>query len=70
MQRFAEKLRTLRLQHKLTQQQVADALGVGQAFVHRMENGQKKPNVEHIIKLSHLFGVTTDALILDEHELE
>jgi transcriptional regulator with XRE-family HTH domain len=69
MQRFGEKLRTLRLRHNLTQQQVADVLEVRQVFVHRLERGQKKPNVEHLIKLAQLFGVTADALIMDEQEI-
>ncbi len=69
MQRFAEKLRTLRLRHHMTQQELADALGVQQPYIYKLESGRKKPNVEHVIKLAQLFGVTSDMLIMDEQEL-
>jgi transcriptional regulator with XRE-family HTH domain len=71
MERFAEKLRTLRKKHGLTQQQVADELGIStQTFVHRLETGQKKPSVEHVLKLAQIFGVTPDQLLLDDREIE
>jgi transcriptional regulator with XRE-family HTH domain len=69
MQRFAEKLRTLRLRHNMTQQELADALGVQQPYIYKLESGRKKPNVEHVIKLARLFGVTADMLIMDEQEV-
>jgi transcriptional regulator with XRE-family HTH domain len=66
MQRFGGKLRLLRQQRGLSQKKLADALGFGdQAFIHRLETGQKKPNVEHVLKISEFFGVTTDALMKD-----
>jgi transcriptional regulator with XRE-family HTH domain len=67
MQRFGEKLRLLRQQRSLSQKKLADALGFGdQAFIHRLETGQKRPNVEHVLKISEFFGITTDVLIKDE----
>jgi transcriptional regulator with XRE-family HTH domain len=70
MQRFGEKLRTLRQQRGISQKRLADELGFGdQAFIHRLETGQKRPNVEHVLKVSEFFGVTADALIKDEVEV-
>jgi transcriptional regulator with XRE-family HTH domain len=70
MRRFGEKLRTLRKRHHLTQRDVAHELEVQHGFVHKLETGQKRPNVEHILKLARLFGVTTDQLLMDELEVE
>lgn len=71
MQRFGEKLRTLRQQRGISQKKLAEELGFGdQAFIHRLETGQKHPNVEHVIRVSEFFGVTTDVLIKDDLDVE
>jgi transcriptional regulator with XRE-family HTH domain len=54
----------------MTQRELAEALGFrDRAFIYKLETGKKKPNVEHVLKLAHIFGVTTDQLIRDEVEL-
>lgn len=71
MQRFGEKLRALREKHGITLQQLAEELGfASHSFVYKLETGQKKPNVDHIIKLSKLFQVSADVLIHDELDVE
>jgi transcriptional regulator with XRE-family HTH domain len=70
MERFPEKLRALRLRHDMSQQKLAHELGlVSQAFIHKLETGQKKPNAELLVKLSRLFGVSVDVLVKDELEV-
>jgi transcriptional regulator with XRE-family HTH domain len=32
--------------------------------------GQRTPNVEHVLKLAQIFGVTPDQLLLDDREIE
>jgi transcriptional regulator with XRE-family HTH domain len=47
-----------------------DEPGFGdQAVIHRLETGQKRPNVAHVLKVSEFFGVTADALIKDVVEV-
>jgi transcriptional regulator with XRE-family HTH domain len=70
MKRFGEKLRFLREQHGMTQQGLADELGFTQVHLHNLETGKKQPNVELVVKLCKLFNVSSDALIMDEHDLE
>jgi transcriptional regulator with XRE-family HTH domain len=71
MKRFGEKLRFLREQHGMTQQNLADALGfAAHVHIHNLETGKKQPNVELVVKLCKLFNVSADALIMDEHDLE
>lgn len=67
MDRFGEKLRTLRRQHKLTQWELTQALGyASQSYIHEIESGKKQPTAEFIIKVARLFQVSTDQLLLDE----
>lgn len=70
MQRFPEKLRTLREKHGLTVRELAQQLGFkDHTFVYRLETGERHPNVEHVVKIARLFKVSFDELLDDEVEL-
>ena len=69
MQRFGEKLRTLRQRYGLTVRQVGEMLEVSGPYVVQMEQGQKVPNAAMILKIANIFGVCTDKLMRDELEL-
>ncbi len=60
---FSSKLKTLRIQHNMTQKDVADRIGVSRAIVASYENGSRRPSYEMLIKLAHLFHVSTDYLL-------
>lgn len=69
--RFGEKLRSLRKQRGMSQRKLAEIFGLkGHVFIHRLETGEKQPNVEHALKLARLFGVSLDDLLLDERDVE
>lgn len=71
MQRFGAKLRTLREKHGMSQRKLATELGIAtRSFIHKLEIGEKQPNVKHLLKLSLLFGVSADSLIRDDLEVE
>ena len=70
MDRFGAKLKTLRQQQGFTTRQLGKLLGVTGSYVSKMERGDKTPNVAMVLKISRLFGVSTDVLIKDELELE
>lgn len=57
------KLRELRLRANLSQQNVADTLGISQQAYANYEAGKREPNNEALSKLSDLFNVTTDYLL-------
>ncbi|NJN68603.1 MAG: helix-turn-helix transcriptional regulator [Chloroflexaceae bacterium] len=69
IQRFSEKLRTLRERHGWSQRQLADQLGFTRAFVVHLESGRKKPHAELLLKIANLFGVTVDQLVRDEQDV-
>lgn len=71
MQRFGEKLRALRKRHKMSQQQVATALGIkSNAFISEIETGKRKPSLEFVLSIAELFDVTPNHLLLDDVELD
>ncbi len=71
MERFGEKLRTLRKQHNLTLKQVARELGyVAHSHISQIESGKKRPTAEFVLRASQFFNVSTDCLLKDEMELE
>ncbi|MBX3053054.1 MAG: helix-turn-helix transcriptional regulator [Caldilineaceae bacterium] len=71
LERFGEKLRALRKHHNVTLHWLATQLGYAtHSYISEIESGQKSPTVTFVLKVSYLFGVTTDQLLKDELELE
>ena len=60
---FSERLRMLRKQCRLTQQQVADILSLHRTTYTKYETGVVAPDREALIRLSELFGVSVDYLV-------
>ncbi len=63
---FFENLRRLRLAKGLTQEQLAQALGVSAQSVSRWECGKTMPDVMLLPELAKLYGVTIDDLYREE----
>ena len=61
---FAENFRNARKNAGLTQQQVADVLGLDRSSIAQYERGVSKPNIEKILKICALFEISLDELIL------
>lgn len=60
---MGEKLRSLRIENKLTQKQVADRIGLAISAVSSYESGTRYPSYDALIKLSKMFHVSTDYLL-------
>lgn len=60
---FGVNLKKLRLQEGLTQQQLADKLGVTKSVVSYYELQERSPSPEVLTKLASIFHVTTDSLL-------
>lgn len=65
---MAEKILALRKKAGLSQEELADKLGVSRQAVSRWEMGSAFPDAPNILGLSRLFGVSTDYLLYDECE--
>ena len=60
---IAERILTLRKSKGMSQEQLAEAVGVSRQAVTKWESEQASPDPEKIITLSEVFGVTTDYLL-------
>jgi len=64
--RFEEKIVELRKQKGLSQEELAEQLGVSRQAVSRWELGQTLPDIPNLLQLCELFGVSVDYLVRDE----
>ena len=63
---FADKLIQLRKANGLSQEDLADSLGVSRQAVSRWEQGNTFPDLPNLQKIVKVFGVSADYLICDE----
>lgn len=61
--KFGEKLKEMRKANNLTQQQLADRLGVAKSVVSYYENGERFPSYDVLIKIARTFHISTDFLL-------
>lgn len=60
---MGDKLKSLRLEKKLTQKQVADRIGLAISAVSSYESGNRYPSYDVLVQLARIFHVTTDYLL-------
>ena len=60
---LAEALREHRARCKMTQEFVAEALGVSRPAVSKWENGTSDPSTTNLIALAKLYGVSPEELL-------
>lgn len=60
---MADRIQYLRKSKGISQEELADKVGVSRQAVSKWESEQSTPDVEKIILLSDLFDVTTDYLL-------
>lgn len=57
---IGEKIKTIRLARNLTQQELADRMGLKRNTISQWESGMRKISVEHLIEIAKVVGVTLD----------
>lgn len=62
---FADKLIRLRKINGMSQEDLADKLGVSRQAISKWEGLLSVPDLQNVLKISELFGVTTDYLLKD-----
>lgn len=60
---LAEELRENRLRCKMTQEFVAETLGVSRQAVSKWENGRSDPSTSNLIALAKLYGISAEELL-------
>lgn len=65
---LADKIMSLRKKAGWSQEELAEQLGVTRQSVSKWEGAQSVPDMDKVVQMSRLFGVTTDYLLKDEIE--
>ena len=60
---YIVRMRNLREDNDLTQQEIATMLGTSQTMYARYERGANEMPIRHLIKLAKYYDVTTDYLL-------
>ena len=60
---LGELLKERRLHHELSQEQVADYLGISRQAVAKWEGNQSSPSADNLLALSTLYQVSLDELV-------
>ena len=60
---FASRLKQLRLNKNLRQEQVANLIGVNKSAISTYENNTRQPSFEILVRLATLYRVSTDYLL-------
>ena len=67
---LGEKIKLYREKKNMTQNEIAEILGVKATTVSKYEAGTLEPNIESIKKLSEIFEITIDELLKDEDDFD
>ena len=65
---FAEKVLNLRRKNGWSQEELAEKAGVSRQSVSKWESAASIPDINKILELSRIFGVSTDYLLKDDME--
>ena len=68
MNRFSGRLKELRIQHGMTQGELAMRMGVPKSSVNMYERGEREPGLETIGAIADCFRVNVDSLLGRETE--
>ncbi|MDE6356742.1 MAG: helix-turn-helix domain-containing protein [Clostridia bacterium] len=60
---FSERLKELRLEAKMTQQQIAERLKIKQSSYARYEYGNREPTLQTVTQIAKIFDVSCDYLL-------
>lgn len=58
-----ERIRWLRKRARMTQEELGEAIGVGNVFVSNLEKDAAPPPIERLVKIAQIFHTTTDYLL-------
>ena len=67
---LADKIMALRKKAGWSQEELAARLNISRQSVSKWEGAQSIPDMDKVVQMSRLFGVTTDFLLKDELEIE
>ena len=66
---LADKILSLRKSNGWSQEELAEKMNVSRQSISKWESAAAIPDINRILELSRLFGVTTDYLLKDDHDV-
>lgn len=67
-QTVAERIRALRVAAGLTQEQLAERVGIGPQYMSRLERARRVPSLDMIVELAAALNTTPSALLAEPDE--
>ncbi|MBQ6343817.1 MAG: response regulator [Anaerolineaceae bacterium] len=67
---FAEMLRQYRIERRLTQTQLAEALFVDRTTVVKWENGSRMPDAVTLSRISNILGIDLNLMMMDANKID
>ena len=65
---FGKRLKKLRKEKKISQEKLADIIGISRSTLSMYELDKREPDIANIVKFADFFGVSTDYLLGKESE--
>ena len=65
---FGDRLRKMRVEHNLSQIELATKIGVSVRTLYNYETSGRIPKIDVITNIAHIFGVTVDSLVSDPEQ--
>ena len=66
---FNEKLRKIRKENNLTQEELAEKLNVSRQAITKWESGVGIPDIENLKQISNMFNISIDELVKEDKEI-
>ncbi len=66
--KLADRLVELRKEHKLSQEALAEKLGLSRQSISKWERAEASPDTDNLIALAEVYGITLDQLLGNEKE--
>ncbi len=60
---FNKRLREMRMQHKFTQQNMADKLGISLNAYQKYEQAERSPSLDCLVTIADILNTSTDYLL-------
>ncbi|MGW0795884.1 helix-turn-helix domain-containing protein [Streptomyces sp. NPDC002692] len=67
---IGERIRTARLHRRLTQEQLANLLGIDRRSIHRYETARRDPALSMLVRIADALDVPLAVLVSDSVELD
>ena len=67
---LGKKIQQLRKQRGLSQEELATQITVSRQAISKWELGETMPDIDNVVQLTKIFGVSSDYLLIDDYENE